>query len=221
MPVMATKSQAKRPKGSRAPRRDYQSPLRAQRAEQTRSALVGAAAGLFTTKGWAATGMRDIAAEAGVATETVYAYFSSKRLLLQAVIDVAVVGDERPLAVAERPEFVDLGRGSRADRIAAAARLVTAIHERTAAFAHVLREAAPSDAEIAEMLSETRERQRRDVDSGAALVMGREPTPKERDGLWAVLSPEVYLLLVDESGWAVNDYERWVAETLERVIPRS
>ena len=51
--------------------------------------------------------------------------------------------------------------------------------------------------------------------------MDRKPTPKERDGLWAVLSPEVYLLLVDQSGWRVDEYEQWVAETLERVIPRS
>lgn len=218
---MATKAQAKRGEGARAPRREYQSPLRAQRAEQTRSALIDAATRLFSTKGWAATGMRDIATEAGVATETVYAYFSSKRLLLQAVIDIAVVGDERALAVADRPEFIDLGRGSRSDRIAAAARLIAAIHERTAVFAHVLREAAPSHAEIAEMLRATRERQRRDVESGAALIMDRKPTPKERDGFWAVLSPEVYLLLVDQSGWRVDEYEQWVAETLERVVPRS
>ncbi len=165
--------------------------------------------------------MRDIATEAGVATETVYAYFSSKRVLLQAVIDIAVVGDERALAVAERPEFTDLGRGSRSDRITAAARLIAAIHERTAVFAQVLREAAPSHAEIAEILRATRERQRRDVESGAELIMDRKPTPKECDGLWAVLSPEVYLLLVDESGWRVDEYEQWMAETLEHVVPRS
>ena len=49
--------------------------------------------------------MREVAAEAGVATETLYVHFSSKRALLQAVVDVAVVGDAEPIAVAERPEF--------------------------------------------------------------------------------------------------------------------
>ncbi len=92
-------------------RRRYQSPLRARRAAETRDALLTAAHQLFVTRGWLATGMRDVAAEAGVATETVYAYFSSKRDLFKAVVDVAVVGDDLPVPVAERPEFAAIGRG--------------------------------------------------------------------------------------------------------------
>ena len=67
-------------------RRRYHSPLREQRAKQTREAVLAAATRLFTTQGWAATGMRDIAREAGTATETLYSYFPSKTALLQAVI---------------------------------------------------------------------------------------------------------------------------------------
>jgi AcrR family transcriptional regulator len=210
------------PSRSTAPAtRRYASPLRAQRAQETRAALLGAAAELFTTKGWVGTGMRDVAEAAGVATETVYSYFGSKRALLQAVVDIAVVGDEQPLAVAERDEFAALGRGARPARIAAAAALVRVIHERTAAFAMVLREAAPGDEQIAELLQATRARQRLDVEAGAALLMGRPPTAVETDELWALLSPELYLLLVGEAGWTPVAYERWVATTLERVVPRS
>ena len=57
--------------------------------------------------------MRDVAADAGVSTETLYSHFSSKRRLLDTVIDIAVVGDDRPLAVAERPEFTAMAQGSR------------------------------------------------------------------------------------------------------------
>src|SRR5689334_21659977 len=110
-------------------RRRYRSPLREQRAAETRQALISAARQLFLAKGWAATGMRDIAVEAGVATETLYAYFASKRVLLQAVIDIAVVGDELPIAVADRPEFAAMGRGRHADRTAAAAGLLRSIYE--------------------------------------------------------------------------------------------
>ena len=53
------------------------------------------------------------------------------------------------------------------------------------------------------------------------MIMGRAPAPSERDGVWAIASPEVYLLLVDGSGWTPEQYEAWVADTLERVIPRS
>jgi AcrR family transcriptional regulator len=165
--------------------------------------------------------MRDVAAEAGVSTETVYSYFSSKRALFEAVVDLAVVGDDLPVAVAERPEFAALGHGPHGRRAAAAAALLTAIYTRSAAFANVMREAAANDDDIAGMLHATRERQRRDVAQGAALIMGREPTSTERDGLWALTSPEVYLLLVQESGWTSDQYQAWMTTILERVVPRA
>ncbi|HEY5186865.1 MAG TPA: helix-turn-helix domain-containing protein [Actinomycetes bacterium] len=205
---------------SATPRR-YRSPHRAQQAERTRAAVVAAATRLFTANGWAATGMRDVAREAGVATETVYAHFSSKTGLLQRAMDVAVVGDDAPVALAERPEFAALAQGSRADRIAAAAMLLTEVNHRTSGFAKVLREAAPTDAVIAEMLRAARERIRVDIAAGAAAVMGRKPTRRERDSLWALLSIEVYLLLVEESGWSLKQYRAWVAEVLEREVPSS
>ena len=92
---------------------------------------------------------------------------------------------------------------------------------RTAAVATLLRQAAPADEEIAEVLQATRERQRRDVAAALLLIIGRPPTTSERDGVWAITSPEVYLLLVEDSGWTAEQYESWAAEALERLIPRS
>ncbi len=204
----------------KAPRR-YRSALREQQAAATRRAVVDAARELFLAKGWSATGMREVAEAAGVALETVYAHFSSKRGLLRAVADEAVVGDDEPVALAERPDFLAIGHGRRSERMQAAARLLTSVQMRTAAFATLLREAAPADDEIAEMLRSTRERQREDISRALELMIGRAPTGAERDGVWAITSPEVYLLLVDESGWTTEQYETWAAETLERVVPRA
>lgn len=176
---------------------------------------------LFVTKGWAATGMREVASTAGVALETVYSHFSSKRGLLRAVADQAVAGDDAPVALAQRPEFLAMGHGRRAARIRAAARLLTAVQLRTTPVATLLRQAAPADDEIAEMLHSTRERQRQDVATALELIVGRPPTEPERDGMWAIVSPEVYLLLVEESGWTPQQYGAWVEATLERVVPRS
>ena len=50
-----------------APRR-YRSQMREQQAEQTKRDVVRAAHDLFVAKGWAATGMREVAAAAGVAS---------------------------------------------------------------------------------------------------------------------------------------------------------
>ena len=183
--------------------------------------MLDAARELFVANGWAATGMRDVAAAAGVALETVYSHFSSKRGLLRAVTDIAVVGDDVAIPLAERAEFRAIGEGRRPARVRAAARLLTAVQMRTAAVATLLRQAAPADEEIADMLRSTRERQRTNVAQALELVIGRPPTTAERDGVWAVTSPEVYLLLVEESGWTPEQYESWMAHTLDRVIPRS
>ena len=201
--------------------RTYRSPLRDKRTAETRAALLAAATRMFVEKGWAATGMRDVATEADVSTETVYAHFTSKRGLLRAVIDIAVVGDEREVALAERPEFAAQGHGRRADRVRASARLLAGIQQRTARLAKVLREAAAADDELAVSLREMRDRQRLDIGRAVELLLDRLPTAVERDGVWAIASPEVYLLLVEESGWTPERYEAWITETLDRVVPRS
>ncbi|MGE0000418.1 MAG: helix-turn-helix domain-containing protein, partial [Ilumatobacteraceae bacterium] len=71
---------------STSDRRRYDSPLRAKRALETRAGLLDAATALFVSQGWARTGMRDVAQLAGVAVETVYSHFPSKRALLDAVV---------------------------------------------------------------------------------------------------------------------------------------
>ena len=199
--------------------RRYESPMRARRAQETRAAVMAAAAGLFTANGWTGTGMRDVAKAAGVATETVYSHFSSKRVLLQAVLDVAVVGDDAQIAVADRDEFAALSRGPRSERLAGAAALIRGINERTAAYAGVIREAASGDEQISEVLATTRARQRRDVEAGLTLLLDRAPTTVEADEVWALMSPELYLLLVDTAGWTPDAYEAWMATLLERTLP--
>ena len=183
--------------------------------------MLEAAHDLFTANGWAATGMRDIASAAGVALETVYAHFSSKRGVLSAVVDAAVAGDDAPVALAERSEFLAIGQGRRPARIRSAARLLTALYGRTAPIDRLLRQAAQAEKDIAELLSSAHELQRRDVAAAFELMVGRPPSAVERDGAWAIASPDVYLLLIDECGWTPEQYEAWMAQTMERVLPRS
>lgn len=183
--------------------------------------MLEAAHHLFTANGWAATGMRDIASSAGVALETVYSHFSSKRGVLRAVVDAAVAGDDAPIALAERSEFLAMGHGRRPARIRAGARLLTALYGRTAPIDKLLRQAAQAEKDIAELLSLAQEMQRRDVAAAFELMVGRPPSTVERDGAWAIASPEVYLLLIEECGWTPEQYEAWMAQTMERALPRS
>ena len=199
-------------------RRPYRSTRRQQQAAETRDAVLSAAGRLFAERGWAATGMRDVAAEAGVAVETVYANFRSKADLLLAALDAAVVGDTRQIPMADRPEFLALGDGDPAARIAAGARLNAEVNRRTAGLHHALTHAAASDAILAARLREDEERRRTTVGHGAGMVAGRPLTDLERDGLWAVVGAEVYLLLTDLSGWTHQQYELWLADTMRRLL---
>lgn len=199
-------------------RRAYRSPRRQQQAAETRASVLDAAMLLFADRGWAATGMREVAREAGVSVETVYANFRSKSELLMAAIDVAVVGDAEPVSLNQRREFAALGQGSRQQRAHAAARLVTGIHRRTAGVNLALREAAASDPEAARRLREGEQRRRTNVEEGASLLTGRAVTAEECDGLWAVLDVEVYRLLTELRGWTTQQYETWLADVIDRLL---
>jgi AcrR family transcriptional regulator len=198
--------------------RAYRSRLRADQAQQTRSTVRAAAKELFEERGWAGTSMRDIAGAAGVSVETVYANFGSKAALLGAVMDVAVVGDDARVPLGERPEFRALAEGDLGTRAAAAAALMVALHGRNARLMGVLCQAAPGDDELAALLEENRRRERVSVGQGAAAVAGRPVTDLEVDGLRAVLSHEVFLLLTGTSGWSAERYQSWVAGTIARLL---
>jgi AcrR family transcriptional regulator len=200
-------------------RRAYRSPRREQQAAETRAMVVAAAARLFGERGWAATGMRDVARAAGVSVETVYASFGSKADLLLAAIDLAVVGDAAPVPVNQRPEFAALGSGTRRQRVRAAARLVAGINQRTAGVVLALKEAAGSDPELAGRLREREQRRRVNVEQGMTLAAGRTVTAEQADGLWAVLAVEVYQLLTGLRGWTPQQYEDWLAGVIDRLVP--
>jgi AcrR family transcriptional regulator len=199
-------------------RRAYTSPRRRQQAAETRAAVLVAAVDLFSRKGWATTGVRDVASAAGVSVETIYANFGSKADLLMAAMDVAVVGDASPVPLAGRAEFNALGDGKLVERAAAAACLVTDVHARTAGIYLALREAAAADPGLAERMREGEQRRRVSVEQGMALVAGRQLTPQERDGLWAIAGVDVYQLLCDLSGWTRAEYQAWLADVLVRLL---
>ncbi|MDV2474961.1 TetR/AcrR family transcriptional regulator [Rhodococcus zopfii] len=199
-------------------RRSYNSPRRRASAEDTRRAVLDAATELFTTRGWSATGMRDIARRAEVSVETVYATAGTKTDLLLRVIDVALVGDAEPIPVSARAEFLALGIGELADRAGAAADLLTAQFGRVALLERTLAHAAAADPDLAVRQRALHERRRVNFRQAAALVLGREPDPDLVDGLWAVGSPDVYLLLVENSGWTPQRYRDWIADAILRLL---
>lgn len=87
--------------------------LRQRDAERTRAALLIAARTLFSTQGFANTGVRDVADLAGVNSSLVRRYFGSKqglfRATLEQVIDISSMlgGDRRRFGVEMVAAFFD------------------------------------------------------------------------------------------------------------------
>jgi TetR/AcrR family transcriptional regulator, regulator of autoinduction and epiphytic fitness len=206
-------------------RRRYKSTRRAAQAAETANIVIRAAGELFTTSGYAATSIDAIAARAEVSPETVYRHFGSKRALLLRWLDTAVVGDDQPVPLAERPE-VDVLRAEpdRARRAEMVAMAVRRIHERSVDAVTVLAAAAETDEEMAQIWADYRQRGRQDTAATFAILTADTAIAAGIDGAEAwqsfdvACSPEVYRLLTGAHHWTGEQYERWLIRSIESVL---
>lgn len=209
-------------------RRPYNSAKRRKQAEATRQEILTAARRLFTERGYARTTIDAIAAEAGVAPETTYAAFKSKRAILRRLLDIAAVGDEQPIPMRERPWVRALQEEpDPVSRVRLFAHEGRMIMERSTDLLMVLREAAGSDPRLAADWAEANDLMHQDHAMFTRALAGdgglREDVTVEAatDIVWTIASPEVYQRLVRWRGWTPERYEAWAADTLQRTLLRA
>lgn len=207
------------------PRRRYDSPRRQEQARATRLAILEAARELFVERGYVSTTLQAIAARARISPATVYATFTNKRSLLSALVDVSIAGDDAPVPIVERPwvnemrEESDLRR--RIDILARNGRLIL---ERRAAVDEVLRAAADTEPDIAELWREGKAQRLAGQRHLLRLVAGRVGLRNglsegdATDILYALGSPETYRLLTVDRGWSAVRFERWYADAMARLL---
>lgn len=197
------------------------------RTRLARAAVIEAARELFLERGYAGTTIEAVSSRSDVPAATVYRLFSSKRGILKALLDVSIVGDDADVPMAERPAVQTLladpdPRAQLAGFVGVAAQ----INSRTAPIYRILVSAAASDPDAATLLDELT-RQRQDGQARIARSLARakalRPGRRERDAadiIHALLSPELYRLLVVDRGWPVERYQKWLTETLvEQLLP--
>ena len=123
--------------------RSYDASGRRTAAAGNRTRVVAAATELLVTKGYASTTVAEVAAAAGVSVPFVYAAFGNKVGLLKRVLDVAIAGDDEPVAVRDRADAVAaIAARTARRRCQLTAELVTRISARTAPLIDVVRQAA-------------------------------------------------------------------------------
>ena len=200
------------------PRR-YDTPRRRQQAAATRSGILAAALRLFEQRGYTATSMAAIAAEAGVALKTVYLAFQTKRGLVLALWHLLLRGDEEPVPVGERPWFREVMDEPDPERLLRLnARNSRLVKERAGPLLEILRSAAPVDAELdalwKRIQAEFYDNQRAIVErlqENHALGPGLD-VDRGADILWTLNHPDLYRLLVGDRGWTPEQYEEWLGE---------
>jgi AcrR family transcriptional regulator len=183
--------------------------------------VVAAARELFLERGYGATTVEAISSLADVPPATVYRLFSSKLGILKALLDVSIAGDDQPLSVLERPQVAALlAEPDPVKLLTGLAGIAVAINARSSDIYRILSSAAGSDPAAAALLADYQHE--RDDGQGRiarsfARTGGLRPGLREHDAadvIHALMSPELYRLLVIDRGWSPERYEEWLARLL-------
>jgi AcrR family transcriptional regulator len=199
----------------KAVNRRYASTRRDEQARETRLRIIRAARELFVTKGYGRTTLAEIAREAGVAVETVYAAFGNKATLLRQTWYVDFRGDEEDIPLFDRAEMqAILDEPDLATRVRRHAAFITATNRRIGPLTAALEGAAASEPAAAEMLAEFSKRR---LDAATRYAKAAEATGRLavsqaecRDVLFATLDGTLWRRLVVERGWSDERYADWL-----------
>ena len=202
--------------------RSYSSTLRADQARRTRRRIVDAAAELFAEHGYAGTTIDAIATAAGVSRKTVFDSVGGKAQLMKLAYDFAIMGDDEPVPLADRPEMrAMLAEPDYGKRLAMYASLVVRIDRRLSSAWRAFEGAATSDPEAAKfyvaMVQQRRQAMREAAQMFADAGALRPDLDIEvaADLMWFYNDPSLYDKLVRQRGWSVDRFQAWLAEALQ------
>jgi AcrR family transcriptional regulator len=208
-------------------KRPYQSPLRRAQALSTRLAIIEAGARLFVAQGYGGTSMDDIAAAAGVSRATIFTSVGGKAAILKAAYDIAIVGDDEPVPLPQRPWAQAVRNEPDAYRMVDRyAHMITEISARVAPIYEAMRGAASADPDVLTLWQAMRGERRGGAAGFVGFIVARDALRPELDRkqaadiVWVLNDPAMYHLLVQERGWSPAQFQSWLADTLKAQLLR-
>ena len=204
-------------------KRAYSSTLRQEQAAQTRSRILESAGRLFESIGYARTTVRQIADEAEVAVDTVYATFGTKARVLTALVDLRLAPGAAVRNVTERPEAQRVRDEPDPRRqLQLFARDMASLSARVRPVFEILRTASAVEPEMAAVHAEMDGYRLRNMRQAAEWFAARGPlrVDVERAGeiIWALASPDVGRMLCDALGWTEQEHAEWLEDMLVRSL---
>ena len=207
-------------------RRAYNSSVRQEQAAATRTRILEAAGVLFERDGYLRTTIKQIADQADVAVDTVYAVFSSKGRVLTALIDLRLTdGAPGMTNVLERPEFAAI-RDERDQRkqIAMYARASRDTLSRVRPIFNLMRTAADVDEEMAGIYREMQGYRLRNTTTVVEWIASngklRVPVKRAVEIVWGIASPELTDMMIERIGWTEDECFARFEDVIARAILR-
>jgi AcrR family transcriptional regulator len=206
-------------------RKRYASQVRDEQARRTRRAVVTAAHDLFLAQGYAATTIDAIAEAAHVSRRTVFNSAGGKAALLKLALDWAIVGDDEPVPLADRPAIkAILAESDPRKALMLWVQTVTDVAARTTPLGEVLIAAADIDPAAAQLLDEASRNQMlgatvfiRYLASLDGLAAGMTEQ-RAAELCWALTDGHLYRLLVTQRSWSTADFNRWLSGSLAAAL---
>jgi len=194
---------------------------RAVQAEQTRQEILQAARRRFATGGYAATSLKDIAADAGVSVQTLYDSVGSKADLVRRLNDLVDAEAQVGEIAATVPTEVDPLVVARIP-----ARVTRRILERCGDIVRASIDGARAEPHLAHVLEEGGQRHRAGARSVAARLAALDALAPGLDAaaaattIAALADARLALVLMDDHGLGFDELEDWIAHATARVVLR-
>ena len=204
-------------------KRRYSSTVREEQAARTRMRILDAASALFLERGYALTTMKDIAARADVARDTVHAIFGTKPRVLSALVDLRLVPDGTVTDVTQRPDAQAIkDEVDQRKQLELFAKFIAGVSTELRPIAEILRTASAVEPEMANVFEEMNRFRLNNMRTYAKWIAARGPlrvsTRRAGEIIWALAGPDVARMLCDEIGWTESQHARWLADTLIRTL---
>lgn len=182
----------------------------------THEAIVDAAGRLFAERGYFATTVQDIAAEADVSPATVYAVTGGKQGM---ITTLAKRWSESPILAESLRRLPTLTNAF--EVVSYLARASREVREQHGDTMRTLLVTAPSNPQIAQELRVSSERYRSTLDKVAAHLDGLGVPGGVQligDVLWFFFGYSGYFTLVDDNGWDYGRAEEWLLAQSTRTL---
>jgi AcrR family transcriptional regulator len=199
-------------------KRAYRTGLRQEQAQATKSRILDAASRLFVENGYGSVTVEDIAREAGVAHQTVYAVFRTKLAVAQAIIWSSFQTEGIDQLMAQARESGDLEV-----RIRYGTQIARRLNERFATIVRFMRESG-DPALLAEYhkieglrFEQIRAQLAPVLKANGRLRRGISPA-EALSSIWAMTGTDLYNQLVSGRRWTPSRYEEWLKDALVDIL---